>query len=243
MNNQTSTSNRSTQGDTLNEVLTVIGHWWIELLLLAPFVTLGLWGYRHYGPRIAGLLVLALIVIVIVPRSCRHGLAWILHQSRVRRQLTIAFASTGGVLQQRRPRVAKVERTSFGDRVTLHLARGMSAEDLERALPVVATSLRVATLRMTIDLRARNVVRLSLVRRDGFSENVPPCPLLAMNEWSLWESVPVGFDDERRTVTLPLPEHNVLLGGEPGSDKSVALSVLVAAIAEGPRWISVKDER
>jgi hypothetical protein len=216
MNNSASTSNPSTQSDILNEVLTMIGHWWIELLLLAPFVALGLWGYRNYGVVVAGLLVFALVVIVIVPRRCRHGLAWILHQSRVRRQLTIAFASTGGVLQQRRPHVAKVERTSFGDRVTLHLARGTSSEDLSRGLAVIASSLGVATLRMYVDPRASNVVRLSLVRRDGFSESVPPCPLLAMNEWSLWEPVPVGFDDERRTVTLPLPEHNVLLGGGTG---------------------------
>jgi DNA segregation ATPase FtsK/SpoIIIE-like protein len=55
-----------------------------------------------------------------------------------------------------------------------------------------------------------------------------------VNEWSLWESVPVGFDEERATVALQLPEHNLLLGGEPGAGKSVALSVLVAATALDP---------
>ena len=234
MNNSSPHSNRPAQRDNLDEVLSIISHWWIELVLLAPFVALGLWGYRHYGSVVAALLVLGVVVLVVAPRHPRRILLWMLHQSRVRRQLTVAFGATSGALQRHRPRVAKVERTPYGDRVTLRLARGTSSEDLERALAVIATSLRVATLRMTIDPGARNVVRLSLVRRDAFRDDVPECPLLGVREWSLWERVPVGFNEERETVTLQLAENSWLAAGLPGSGKSVALSVLVAAAALDP---------
>jgi DNA segregation ATPase FtsK/SpoIIIE-like protein len=51
---------------------------------------------------------------------------------------------------------------------------------------------------------------------------------------SLWEAIPVGVDELGETVTVSLPERNVLLGGEPGAGKSAALSVLVATAALDP---------
>jgi hypothetical protein len=50
----------------------------------------------------------------------------------------------------------------------------------------------------------------------------------------LWQPIPVGVDEAGDTVYLSLPEHNVLLGGEPGSGKSAALSLLVASAALDP---------
>jgi S-DNA-T family DNA segregation ATPase FtsK/SpoIIIE len=44
----------------------------------------------------------------------------------------------------------------------------------------------------------------------------------------------VGVDEDGGTVTVYLPEHNLLLGGEPGAGKSAALSLLVGAAALDP---------
>ncbi|MGH9122495.1 MAG: FtsK/SpoIIIE domain-containing protein, partial [Acidimicrobiales bacterium] len=50
----------------------------------------------------------------------------------------------------------------------------------------------------------------------------------------LWDPVPVGIDMDGNQVALSLPEHNVLIGGEPGAGKSGAMSLLVAAAALDP---------
>ena len=61
-----------------------------------------------------------------------------------------------------------------------------------------------------------------------------PWPHRDAEALSLWEPIPVGVDELGETVTIALPERNVLLGGEPGAGKSAALSVLVATAALDP---------
>ena len=61
-----------------------------------------------------------------------------------------------------------------------------------------------------------------------------PWPHRDAEALSLWEPIPVGVDELGETVTMSLPERNVLLGGEPGAGKSAALSVLVATAALDP---------
>jgi S-DNA-T family DNA segregation ATPase FtsK/SpoIIIE len=51
---------------------------------------------------------------------------------------------------------------------------------------------------------------------------------------SLWDPVPLGVDESGHAVLLGLPEHNLLLGGEPGAGKSAVLNLLVAAAALDP---------
>src|SRR5439155_17552017 len=59
-------------------------------------------------------------------------------------------------------------------------------------------------------------------------------PAAGADSLSLWEPVPIGVDEQGEPVGLPLVERNVLVGGEPGAGKSVALSLLVAAGALDP---------
>jgi DNA segregation ATPase FtsK/SpoIIIE-like protein len=61
-----------------------------------------------------------------------------------------------------------------------------------------------------------------------------PWPHRQAERLSLWEAIPVGVDELGATVTVSLPERNVLLGGEPGAGKSAALSILVATAALDP---------
>jgi S-DNA-T family DNA segregation ATPase FtsK/SpoIIIE len=51
---------------------------------------------------------------------------------------------------------------------------------------------------------------------------------------SAWEPVPVGVDEDGEPVTITLPYRNVLVGGEPGGGKSVAVSQLLAVAALDP---------
>jgi DNA segregation ATPase FtsK/SpoIIIE-like protein len=103
-----------------------------------------------------------------------------------------------------------------------------------KAEAVLAASLGVRQVRCVANAAKRNLVTLTVTRDDPFNEQTLRCPLLDAKRTSLWDAVPVGVNEEGEIVTLSLPERNVLLGGEPGAGKSVALSLLVAAAALDP---------
>ena len=60
------------------------------------------------------------------------------------------------------------------------------------------------------------------------SQAVPAAPL------SIWDPVHLGTDEMGRQVRVTLAERNMLIGGEPGSGKSVALQLVVAHGALSP---------
>jgi DNA segregation ATPase FtsK/SpoIIIE-like protein len=64
-------------------------------------------------------------------------------------------------------------------------------------------------------------------------------PWAGAGQVSLWDPVPVAVDDMGDPVTLRLPGRNVLVGGEPESGKSAALSVVLAAAALDP-WVRIR---
>src|ERR1700740_2888792 len=51
---------------------------------------------------------------------------------------------------------------------------------------------------------------------------------------SIWQPVHLGTDELGRSVDISLAERNILIGGEPGSGKSVALQLVVAHGALSP---------
>jgi hypothetical protein len=212
-------------------IFALLSAWRVELSLLALPVALGVWTYLHFGPVCAVMAVTFLIVVVVVPTPNRHLLGRTLHVANVRRRLEMAFLSLPGILADRPPHVAKITRTTVGDRVELGLRHGTSIEELERAQPVIAASLGVRDVRLVLDPARHDHVTLTITRRDPFESTTAPCPLVTAPKFDAWTPIPVGVDEEGGIVTLSLPEHNVLFGAEPGGGKSVALSVLVAAFA------------
>src|SRR5947208_14604845 len=53
-------------------------------------------------------------------------------------------------------------------------------------------------------------------------------PTLPAAPLSIWQPVHLGTDEMGRPVRVTLAERNMLIGGEPGSGKSVALQLIVA---------------
>ena len=66
------------------------------------------------------------------------------------------------------------------------------------------------------------------------SLRLSPAPSWPVPEGSLWEPISLGVDEDGSQVSIGLPERNLLLGGEPGAGKSVALSLFIAAAALDP---------
>jgi DNA segregation ATPase FtsK/SpoIIIE-like protein len=94
---------------------------------------------------------------------------------------------------------------------------------------------RGAEVRVWRDRRHAAFGDALLVRRDPLDGVVAAWPWAeSSGPLSLWQSFPVGVDELGRTVTLSLPERNLLLGGEPGAGKSAALSLVLATAARDP---------
>jgi hypothetical protein len=230
----TPANSRSMTDEILDELLHLLAAWRVELVLFALPTGLGLWLYVRLGLFFAIAAPVALVTTVFCVGSLRRFLGRLLHRASVRRHLEAAFHALPGALSEKGPRIVKITRTTFGDRVELVLWRGTSIDDLVKAEAVLAASLGVRQVRCVANPAKRNLVSLTITRDDPFSVEALRCPLLDVKRTSLWNAVPVGVDEDGETVTLSLPERNVLLGGEPGAGKSVALSLLVAAAALDP---------
>ncbi|MGH9056872.1 MAG: FtsK/SpoIIIE domain-containing protein [Acidimicrobiales bacterium] len=134
----------------------------------------------------------------------------------------------------RTPTVTKVRDTPAGYSLRVRVPPGTSVTDLENAAEVAAAAMGVADLRITRDRAQASVANVAVIRRDPLAGPALPWPLAGVGAWSLWDPIPVGLDDNGHHVEVSLPEHNVLIGGEPGAGKSAALSLLVAAAALDP---------
>ncbi|MGH8973757.1 MAG: FtsK/SpoIIIE domain-containing protein, partial [Acidimicrobiia bacterium] len=100
---------------------------------------------------------------------------------------------------------------------------------------VIAAALGVREVRVRRDPANASRADVVVVRRDPLAATGSlPWPSVDAERLSLWEPIPLGVGEDGQTVAVSLPERNVLLGGEPGAGKSVALSLPVATAALDP---------
>src|SRR5260370_11777402 len=71
------------------------------------------------------------------------------------------------------------------------------------------------------------------------------CGATAVASLSIWDPIHLGTDETGKHVYVNLAERNMLIGGEPGSGKSVALQLIVAhaAISADVRLILIDGTR
>ncbi|MGH2944828.1 MAG: FtsK/SpoIIIE domain-containing protein [Solirubrobacteraceae bacterium] len=185
------------------------------------------------GDVIAAVAVTALLAALAVIAPVRR-LAWrALRRSWVRRAWERASIDAGlcdGPLHA--PRLLAVERVPAVDLLRVRVRGGQSATALDARCEELAASLRVREIRVQRDRSDAATAHVTLVRRDPFEAAAPASwPTADVEERSLWDPIALGVDEHGRAVEICLVERNVLVGGEPGAGKSVALSLLVAAAA------------
>lgn len=61
-----------------------------------------------------------------------------------------------------------------------------------------------------------------------------PWPNAPASGLNLWDPIPIGLAENGRTISVSIVERNVLIGGEPGSGKSVGQSIFTATAALDP---------
>jgi hypothetical protein len=188
---------------------------------------------RPLGEPLAVASVLVLIGAAVAAGPSRRLLARSLRLAHLRRAWERAATDAGlsaGPL--RTGRVLRTSRVPAGDELHVRVRRGQAVADLDARRDVLAACLRVREVRVLREPADATTARVTLVRRDPFEGGEPlrwPCSDAA--ELSLWDPVPIGVDERGEPAEIGLVERNVLIGGEPGAGKSVAISALVAAAA------------
>ncbi|MBT8165014.1 MAG: hypothetical protein KJP22_12770 [Acidimicrobiia bacterium] len=219
----------------IEAVLRALWAFRVELVIAGACGTLWVASSR-FGEAGASAVVAGVIAIVLAVGPVRRFMGRRLRHARVRRQWARAvrwarISSFG----YRVPSVRKMKDIPAGQRFHVRVPRGSSVSDLEHASEVIAASLRIRELRVRRAADNASRAEVVIARRDPLALGPPLLwPHMDADEASLWQPIPVGVGEDGQPVTVMLPERNLLLGGEPGGGKSVALSLLVATAALDP---------
>ena len=216
-----------------------------------PWMSLFIWGWRLE----LGLGATALVVLSIAeslgsagPLLATAAVGLALHErpdlrervarrtqtSRAERRLHAALwhcviVGRNGTI----PKVMRSARLPIGRRFLVNLPIGLHYETVKARAPELAAALGVREVRVKAVPQNARYLEIIVVESSAFSEPLTS-PLLQRQRVSLWEPLHFGLGQDGLAVSIGLPEHNLLIGGEPGSGKSVALSTIVAAAALDP---------
>ncbi len=147
--------------------------------------------------------------------------------------MQLAFEKIDAAFNGLPPRMQSCTKTVVGVELSLGLRSGTSLRELEAAAPYLAAHFRARLVRVVPNPMDAGRALLQLVFGDPFSG--PPLPAAPLaRPSSTWDPVPLGVDENGAPVAVELFEHNLLLGGEPGSGKSSSLRVLVAHLVIDP---------
>ena len=208
----------------------------VELLLVLALAAVQQLAAHMVGDL--GGIVLAVTVVAgaMAYRPARKLLLSLLYAMRVRRAWARATIDAGVAAGPfRRPEVWSVLRVPAGDLVRVRVRRRHSGTGLDARAEELAACLRVREVGTIRDSQDAAQASVLLVRRDPFDDApIMRWPGTDAEELSLWDAIPVGIDEQGEQVMLESVERNVLIGGEPGAGKSVALSTLIAAAALDP---------
>jgi DNA segregation ATPase FtsK/SpoIIIE-like protein len=214
----------------------VLWRYRVELTVLAMPVLVWVLLARLLPPLLALVVFIALVVAVSWGELHSRAVWRWVRGAWFRRKWDRACRLAGlHNLDERTPTVAGLELGAVGERFTSVVPPGGSFGDLDSARDRLAAYLHVRDVRVAPVAEDKGRAVVTVVRRDPLALPVEaPWPLLEAAQASVWEPVPVGIDEDGEPVAISLPYRNVLVGGEPGGGKSVAVSQLVAVAALDP---------
>jgi archaellum biogenesis ATPase FlaH len=203
--------------------------WRLEgALALGTYVVLRLSGL--IGPGGPVLLIGLVTIAAWQMPSQRRALLDRLRNAHSTRVMTAAFWRCQILGRDGRvPRIVKVTDLPVGRSYRLRLPAGLHTASLEPRVPEIAAAIGAREVRLRPHARSAAFAELVVVTRDVLEHRIFGSPVLYAPSMSLWEPIPIGLGEDGPPVDLTLPEHNLLIGGEPGSGKSVVLSSIVAA--------------
>ncbi|HET9060004.1 MAG TPA: FtsK/SpoIIIE domain-containing protein [Acidimicrobiales bacterium] len=204
-------------------------NWAVEILV----TVLAAWVLTFIGDFVGGatvqvLFVLATTTALLAPRS-RAVLATHLGQRARKRRwkeaLRIAVPPPGA------PWLLRYREDDCGAWADVRTGPGGTVTQLESRSEAIAAWLAVHDIRIQRHPTSAGHACLRALRSDPLDADPGRWPWMDRGSTDLWEPVPVGRDETGNEVSIGLAGHNLLIGGEPGAGKSVALAQIVAAAA------------
>jgi hypothetical protein len=187
---------------------------------------------RHVGVGLADLAMLAACTALVWPSPFKDRAAGVVTRFRLHRRWRDALTCV--LPDPATPRLMEAGWDRFGEWATVRVAGGTTVTELAGKAEHLAAWLYVDSVTVTRDPTTVAVARIRALHVDPLAGPPTIWPWIMAGSTSLWRPVPVGISDTGTPVTVTLVEHNLLVGGEPGSGKSVAVSQLVAAAALDP---------
>jgi hypothetical protein len=189
---------------------------------------------KMVGPIGPDILGAAFVIALLTVPSLRSVISGRMIRNRLELRLQGVFwtcdvVGRSGAL----PAVKGIRTLPTGRVYLLELPTGLYLRSIEERLNELAVGLNVRTIRVTASRGTARYIELTVIRSDAFGTPIVS-PLLTCKQTSLWDPVAIGIGEDGQTVRIGLVEHNLLIGGEPGSGKSVALSSIVGAAALDP---------
>jgi hypothetical protein len=213
--------------------------WAWRLELASAAAVLSVWGaLASYLGRLGAAIALAFLAlsVVLLPSDWQEPIRRTFYRSHVRRRFGLAVRHAGlATHNDRVPRVLRMEHVPAGELLTVRVPAGSTVNELAERREAVAACLEVRDVRVVRDPDNARLGEVTIMRRDPLAAWEPVSwPHRDATRLSLRHPIPIGIDEAGQYVSMLLPERNVLTGGEPGSGKSVADSMLVATAALGP---------
>jgi hypothetical protein len=225
--------------EQLERALESLAGYRVELALVVAGVAAfaGGWIGLREDPITAAIQTIAIAVGVLVTPWTGRRVRRVLAAAAIRRRWDRATRHCG----LEHVRAGRVRALWSGHRIELHLTHGQTFSQLDACAESLAASMgaREIQVERSPDNAARGAVVVP--GDDPFVEAAGArWPAIAeTSEWSLWHSIPLGVDEHGERVGLSLIERNILIGGRPGSGKSVAMSLLLATAALDARCVIV----
>jgi DNA segregation ATPase FtsK/SpoIIIE-like protein len=156
-----------------------------------------------------------------------------LDSSRVRRRWDKAIGHCG--ITKDVP-ILKAERVAVGYNLRIRVGRGVSFADLAMRREKLAAAMGVRELIFRRDDHNAGTGTVTVVRRSPKVQENPWHAEVGIIEasHSLWDPIPLGSDEHGETAFITLPERGLLIGGMPGTGKSLTLHLVTARAALDP---------
>jgi len=184
--------------------------------------------------RTIGTAVMAIgALAAVLYEPSRSWAVALYRRERLERHYGKVFAAVG-IDGTAAPAVVSQYPTPTGAVLDLELSPRCTATDLDAHTEQLAVALGAATVRIKGDRTAAGRAQLVVATSDPLAGSPIPWPWTGIGRTHLWGGLPLGHDEDDGLVVLELAGHHLLLGGEPGSGKSNALSLVVAAAALDP---------
>lgn len=202
----------------------------LTLVALAARVTLT----RLIGSRLAT-LALALVAVALVSHGpTRRWVAGFAGRERSQRIVSRAL-STSGALGGRDAIIDATSAVPAGQQLSLWVPVGTTVAELEKGQDLLAVAFGARSVRVVRDPAHAAHAWVTIAYHDTLAGEGLAWPWQEAGWTDFWLPFPIGYDEDGMGVSLDLPGHHLLIGGEPGAGKSNALSIVTATAALDPR--------